>query len=762
MTDVPESRLRQLAHELADAAPAPLPWPAVVRRAEARADDGAPVVTTEAPARRAPGRTPRMPWRVAVAGVAVAGVAALAVVAVRDRGDRDPADGPAAETTATTPSSTTTAASALGWGELDGRTFDAIGFDGIEWTLNRTLTVEFSGTDTMVVTGACNAMAVTGHLRGDVLVVDDLVMTAQSCGTEVDAIDTTLAELLRSAPTFTLDGDDLVIAGEAGQVPVALTLRDRAALGAPAVGSELWALLDARAFDAISIDGLDWPDDRTLRIGFANDRVLVDGACNEIGAPATIEGDVLVAASIESTDVGCAPAIQQLDQTIRELLLARPTVALDADVLTLSATVAGNAVTIVLQDRLTAGVETPFEGTTWNLVSAIAVDVQYSDVADATVRVRFDAGMLSVATPCGALSGPYSYEPNAVASSGLLTVFTLPELPAACGDDRDVIELALSTLRSATDEQISGTRLRIQAQADSAIELEPVNPGVTPAAISVSVAAPPPLLDMRRFATLDIAEGSCGPTCVPPTAILDDGRVVVVDVDGGRLLVIETDGTVVELPLDADEIPTTVTGGPAGMLYGVAPAPTDTNAAGARYVAISTGGASAGDVVASAPTSMTAWVEQPAVMLGLGQDGVVDRRSGEVLLGYVDELGRPVAPEAVGERFTLLGDGTVLDAALVPRWRLDIVRDPGYEGPYVADPPPVPSSGRRVVVSTAIGPPADDSDYSPPTTPVIAILEADGGGTWWSLPEGWQLVASDVYGTVLARRTGDTVELASI
>jgi hypothetical protein len=44
--------------------------------------------------------------------------------------------------------------------------------------------------------------------------------------------------------------------------------------------------------------------------------------------------------------------------------------------------------------------------------------------------------------------------------------------------------------------------------------------------------------------------------------------------------------------------------------------------------------------------------------------------------------------------------------------------------------------------------------------PVIAELRADGSGSWWSLPDGWQVAASDTSGTVLARATPDGLTLA--
>ncbi len=47
-----------------------------------------------------------------------------------------------------------------------------------------------------------------------------------------------------------------------------------------------------------------------------------------------------------------------------------------------------------------------------------------------------------------------------------------------------------------------------------------------------------------------------------------------------------------------------------------------------------------------------------------------------------------------------------------------------------------------------------------PTMPVIAEMHRDGSVRWWSIPDGWTVVASDVWGTVLARITAESIDLA--
>ena len=64
---------------------------------------------------------------------------------------------------------------------------------------------------------------------------------------------------------------------------------------------------------------------------------------------------------------------------------------------------------------------------------------------------------------------------------------------------------------------------------------------------------------------------------------------------------------------------------------------------------------------------------------------------------------------------------------------------------------------------TTIGPPIDPgADYSPGTIPVVGQLAPDGSATWWRLPDGWSVAASDVGGTILTRRDGDQLQLATL
>ncbi len=62
---------------------------------------------------------------------------------------------------------------------------------------------------------------------------------------------------------------------------------------------------------------------------------------------------------------------------------------------------------------------------------------------------------------------------------------------------------------------------------------------------------------------------------------------------------------------------------------------------------------------------------------------------------------------------------------------------------------------------THIGPNASPgTDFGEPTMWVVAALNPDGTATWWSVPDGWEILASDTWGTVLGRQSGTQLELA--
>ncbi|MEP7203458.1 MAG: DUF4232 domain-containing protein [Ilumatobacteraceae bacterium] len=287
----------------------------------------------------------------------------------------------------------------------------------------------------------------------------------------------------------------------------------------------------------------------------------------------------------------------------------------------------------------------------------------------------------------------------------------------------------------------------------------PITP-VTAGSIAVRHDALPPAYPATAFL------GMTDQTDIPLVAI-GDSRIVSVDVNTPTATVIDPFApSVSPQPVLLDVQPAgQIAAGPGDVLYGVVQG----DGTEMSLDAIALSGDRAGQVVASAPIAAVEFAEAPRGVLGHSADGIIDRRTGETLLGYVDStgaptaLGRPahtVAPIA-GDLSS--GELTVRDPDGKHDWQLTIDRDPTSPGTGGGGAPPAPSSHGGAVVWTTVGPPDDPTSDSPtPTEPVVAVLAADGSGSWYSLTDGWQVAASDLDGSILVRLTGSTVELARL
>jgi hypothetical protein len=192
---------------------------------------------------------------------------------------------------------------------------------------------------------------------------------------------------------------------------------------------------------------------------------------------------------------------------------------------------------------------------------------------------------------------------------------------------------------------------------------------------------------------------------------------------------------------------------------------------GFRFVAIATSGTRSGQVVAVREVGLNEYLELPPFFFGHGPDGVIDRgrRIGTTVIEYVDEAGAaldaptefpiPAFSDTDGDGFR---DRDVIELTGTDvSWRLDIRPDPTNSSPFVGPTPPAPTSNGRVIYFERIGPDlVPEQDFGPSAMPVVAILNPDGSGSWVRLPEDWDVVASDVWGTVLMRRTDADLEFA--
>lgn len=149
---------------------------------------------------------------------------------------------------------------------------------------------------------------------------------------------------------------------------------------------------------------------------------------------------------------------------------------------------------------------------------------------------------------------------------------------------------------------------------------------------------------------------------------------------------------------------------------------------------------------------------------------MLDKRTGETLIGFVDATGEPMQVSLPAPLYPLVehtDQWTHYEAGLdvaptrgaAPMWRVEVDREPTSTAGLGNDPEPTAVNGGRILVTTAIGANLP-GDYGEPTRPVVAVLGPNGSGLWWSVPDGWRLAAADLYGVVYERTTDTTIEVA--
>ena len=273
---------------------------------------------------------------------------------------------------------------------------------------------------------------------------------------------------------------------------------------------------------------------------------------------------------------------------------------------------------------------------------------------------------------------------------------------------------------------------------------------------AVSYLTPPPTLPLRNIGTTQLA--SRGGENWIDVAVGETG-VVVNQSWAGYVTVIGYDGEQHDVPIDGDIGP--IVYGPGEVVYGLRSGDAIDDFA---MVAVALAGDRAGTTVASSPLPIVRYTELPMGAFGHGVAGVVDRARevNATVSEYVGVDGSPINWNGLEPALLTAADnGASISDSLGHSWRLAIDASPVAAGSYVGPSPPAPSSNGDAVSWTFIGPNArPEQDFGLQTMPVIAGLHPDGSVTWWSVPEGWEVVASDVWGTVLARLTGQKLDLA--
>jgi hypothetical protein len=298
----------------------------------------------------------------------------------------------------------------------------------------------------------------------------------------------------------------------------------------------------------------------------------------------------------------------------------------------------------------------------------------------------------------------------------------------------------------------------------------PTAANLTP--ISATYLDPPPMLELTTIAAVELAFDPArgGPSA--SAIALDNGAVAVIDHAAREIIVVDPTAGDRRVPLDAamPNLTGLAVGGPDRVLYVIFEGGLKNPLSATEIAAIPTDGPRAGQAIATSPIDLISYTHTHPSVLGLGPTSVVDKRTGESLIHYVDATGGPLQAQLPAPAYPLAQPienwaafETGLEVAPTKgapaTWHVDVDRAPGSFGGLGDLPEPTAIDSGRVLVTTAIGP-SRPGDYGAPTQHVVAVLDPDGSGSWRSIPEDWQLAAADLYGPLYTRIIDSTIEIS--
>ena len=323
-----------------------------------------------------------------------------------------------------------------------------------------------------------------------------------------------------------------------------------------------------------------------------------------------------------------------------------------------------------------------------------------------------------------------------------------------------------------TTSPVVDTTIAAEQSSTTTVKTLPTTAAVNLTPIRVTYLDPPPILELDPIATIEVAFDPIRGFPAASVVTFEGGAVAVVDLVAREIIVIDPTTGERRISLDPamPDLTGLAVGGPDGIVYVVLQGGRQTTQSATEIVAIPTDGPRAGQTVGTASINLVSYSHTHPSVLGLGPTSVIDKRTGESLIDYVDTTGEPLQVQLPAPAYPLVQSidiwstfETGLDVAPAngssPKWHVEVDREPTASSGLGDFPEPTAIDNGRVLVTTAIGPNLP-GDYGPPTQQVIAVLKPDGSGSWWSVPDGWWLEAADLYGPLYTRITDNTLEIA--
>lgn len=264
-----------------------------------------------------------LPQRRPTAAVAV--IAALALA------------GACGDESATVQSGTSTETDVTG-DDLQGRTFWSTGVaDGAEprdLAGDTAVSLRFTEDGRLIADAGCNTLSGPVDLDEGDLAVANLATTEVACGDELQRQDEWLRDLLRAAPSWELQGEELRVEHE--DTTIALVDEDTANPDLPLRGTT-WTVTTLLGDDGPAASQSDQAEKAWLRI--VDDEIQADGGCNGLGGPVEIDDSVdpprLAVGPLIGTQMACEEAVMKVENHLSQVLDGAVTATVDGDTLRL-------------------------------------------------------------------------------------------------------------------------------------------------------------------------------------------------------------------------------------------------------------------------------------------------------------------------------------------------------------------------------------------------------------------------------------------
>lgn len=212
--------------------------------------------------------------------------------------------------------------------------------------------------------------------------------------------------------------------------------------------------LEGRTFLSTSIEGRLLVPGSQVRLSFQAGRVGAGAGCNSMGGRYAIDGDMLVAGQLATTEMACDRLLMEQDEWLVSLL-GGANITLEGDTLRLAA----RGVRLTLLDREVADPDRPLTGTRWVVDGLVSAGAVSSVPVGVVATLTFGPDRVDVEAGCNRGGGPVSIA-DAALGFGPIALTKM-----ACSADAMAVERAVTAvLEGQVAYAIEGPTLTLDAR----------------------------------------------------------------------------------------------------------------------------------------------------------------------------------------------------------------------------------------------------------------------------------------------------------